>query len=218
MADKSTVNIESDAAAMTLREQERLGQELHDTLGPQLTAISMLATGLHDRLQSRSAAETELAAKLLVWIEKAKADTRAFAKGLLPVDCDAQGLMAALADLAEETEQTHGIACRLDLNEPVAVTDTFVATRLYRIAKEAVHNAVKHGHPHEIVVSLVNRGALQLRVRDDGCGIAAAPKKDRGHGIQIMRHRCELVGGVLDVETGPDGGTIVTCTIQKEGL
>lgn len=217
MADKSTANIDSDAAALMLLEQEQLGQELHDRLGPQLTAISMLAASLHDRLQSRSAAETELAAKLLDRIEQAKSEARAFAKGLLPVEYDAEGLMSALLELAEDTAETHGIACRLECDEPVPVEDTFTATRLYRIAKEAVHNAVKHGRPHEVVISLTNDSVLRLQVRDDGCGISGTSKKSGGNGIQIMRQRCALVGGTLEICPGPDGGTLVTCSIEKGG-
>ncbi len=215
MADKTTVEKEYDAAALTLREQERLGQELHDTLGPQLTAISMLAASLHRRLSSRADDETGLAAKLLARIEQAKADVRALTKGLLPVDCDAEGLMSALTDLAEHTEEIHEIACRLECAKLVSVADNFTATRLYRIAKEAVHNAVKHGQPREIVISLSNDGTLTLQVRDDGLGISDGPRNE-GNGIRIMRHRCEVIGGNFDVCPGIDGGTVVTCSIQRE--
>ncbi len=202
------------AAALALYEQERLGQELHDTLGPQLTAISMLAASLHDRLLSRDARETELASKLLMRIEQAKADTRAISKGLFPVECDAEGLMSALVDLAEETEEMHEVVCRLNCERPVAIADNFTATRLYRIAKEAVHNAVKHGQPHEINIALSNDNALVLKIADDGCGITEHPNIS-GNGIGIMRHRCEVIGGEFDIRTGVHGGTVVTCKIDE---
>lgn len=214
MVDETMKKTNYGAAALTLREQERLGQELHDTLGPQLTGISMLAASLHQRLQSRSADETELAAKLLARIEQTKSDTRALAKGLMPVECDAEGLMSALLDLSEQTEETHGITCWFDCDEVVTVPDNFTATRLYRIAKEAVHNAVKHAQPGEIVISLSNERALTLQVRDDGCGMTV-DSKDRGDGIRIMRHRCEVIGGEIDIRPGTNGGTVVTCSIEK---
>jgi signal transduction histidine kinase len=211
----SAEQIDHNAAALALREQERLGQELHDTLGPQLTAISMLAASLHERLRSHQAEETELAAKLLARVEQAKADVRAFAKGLLPVECDAEGLMIALTDLAEETEETHEIACRLECGKPVAVADNFTATRLYRIAKEAVHNAVKHADPREIRITLSDEDALTLEVQDDGSGVTDSPSNS-GSGIRIMRHRCELIGGEFSIRPCRDGGTVVTCSISKE--
>ncbi len=214
MVDETTSEIDHDAAALTLREQERLGQELHDTLGPQLTAISMLAASLHDRLRSRAAGETELAEKLLARIEQAKSDVRAFTKGLLPVECDAEGLMSALTDLAEQTEETHEVVCRLAYTKPVAIADNFTATRLYRIAREAVHNAVKHGRPNEIVISLSNDGTLTLQIQDDGGGFTEIPN-NKGNGIRIMRHRAEVIGGSLDIRPGHVRGTAVTCSIGK---
>lgn len=217
MSDCSPPRIDPEAAALVLREQERFGQDLHDTLGPQLTAISMLAASLHDRLRMHDASETELAAKLLSRIEQAKADVRAFAKGLLPVECDAEGLMSALAELAEETEASHGVVCHLECGTPATIADNFTATRLYRIAKEAVHNAVKHGQASEILISLDNADAITLRVRDDGVGISPAFAKNRGSGMQIMRHRCEVVGGRFEVYSGDGDGTTVTCTIETGG-
>ncbi len=214
MVDETLAGTDHDAAALTLREQERLGHELHDTLGPELTAISMLATSLHHRLQEREADETELAAKLLALAEQAKSSVRAFTKGLLPVECDAEGLMSALVDLVEQTEETYEVACRLECAAPVAVAGNFTATRLYRIAKEAVHNAVKHGRPHEIVISLANDGDLTLTVRDDGVGVQV-PISNRGNGIRIMQHRAKLIGGNFDIRPGRTGGTVVTCSLDK---
>ena len=218
MADSTPGDPGSDAAALMLGEQERLGQELHDTLGPQLAAISMLAASLHDRLQARNADETGLAAKVLAVAEQAKTDVRALTKGLLPVDCDAEALMSALADLAEQTEETHGITCRFDCVERVNVRDNFTATRLYRIAREAVHNAVKHGHPRKIVLSLRCNGRLVLQVCDDGQGMNSGPLQSEGNGIRIMRHRCELIGGVFEIAAGGDGGAVVKCSIPREAI
>lgn len=124
--------------------------------------------------------------------------------------------MSALRELAEETVETHGIACRLQCDKTVACTDNFTATRLYRIAKEAVHNAIKHAGPEQIIISLASGSALTLQIQDNGRGISESARTSRGNGLKIMRHRCEVVGGKLDIRTAPDGGTIVTCTIPKE--
>jgi len=216
MPDVANERHELEAAALTLREQERLGRQLHDTLGPQITAISMLANSLYERLQARAAEETALAAKILDRIEQAKVDVRALAKGLMPVEVDAEGLMSALAELADETAATFAVACHFECDRPVAIHDNFTATRLYRIAKEAVHNAIKHAQPTELVIRLCERGSLVLEVRDDGIGFSRPLEEISGNGIRIMRHRCRLIGGSLDVYAGPDGGTVVTCSIQQQ--
>jgi two-component system CheB/CheR fusion protein len=213
---RETVIHDRKAAALTLAEQERLGRQLHDTFGPQITAISMLAASLHERLQARSADETELAAKLLARIEQAKSDVRALVKGLLPVEVDVGGLMIALDELTEQTEKSYGIACRFECEKPVAVDDNFAATRLFRIAREAVHNAVKHARANEIVVSLTDEDdCLVLQVRDDGAGIRQDISETEGNGIRLMRHRSLLINGTLDIGPGESGGTVVTCSVMK---
>jgi len=110
-----------DVAALTLHEQERLGRQLHDTIGPQMTAISMLATSLHQRLKTVGVAEADLAEKLLNSIEQAKADLRALGKGLIPVEVDDNGLMAALAELADDTEDRFAVRCRFECDTEVKV-------------------------------------------------------------------------------------------------
>ncbi len=209
---------EREAAALTLHEQERLGRQLHDTLGPQITAISMLATSLHERLRDKSAEETPLAAKLLARVEQAKVEVRALAKGLIPVEFDAEGLMSALAELADETDETFGIACRFECDRPVALHDNFIATRLYRIAKEAVHNAIKHAQPNEIVIRLCDQDHLVLAIEDDGRGFSRPVDEMAGNGIRIMRFRCKLIGASLNIHGGRGGGTVVTCSINKTEL
>jgi signal transduction histidine kinase len=205
-----------DVAAMTLREQERLGRQLHDTIGPQMTAIGMLANSLHERLRVAAAAETNLAEKLLHYIELAKADLRALAKGLIPVEVDEEGLMGALAELADETEDSLGIRCRFECDSAVRVTDNFVATRLFRIAREAVHNSVKHGKSKEVVIRLSESDHLELRIEDDGIGISRLEGDEEGNGIRIMQYRAGLIGGELDIQRIEGGGTRVACTINRQ--
>lgn len=213
IVEEASIREERIVAAIVLREQERLGRQLHDTLGPQITAISMLAASLHERLQTERSDETVLAAKLLDRIEMAKVEVRTLASGLMPVEVDAEGLMSALDGLAEETESTHGVACRLECERTVEVHDNFTATRLFRIAKEAVHNAVKHADPGEIVIRLHDDGReLVLQITDDGIGLS--DEVAEGNGIRIMRYRCQIIGATLDIGPGDTGGVVVTCTIQ----
>jgi signal transduction histidine kinase len=213
MTREAAISDDRHAAALTLRELERLGRELHDTLAPQLTALGMLAASLHERLELRSAAETQLAAKLLNCVEHAKADARSISRGLLPVQVDSGGLMSALSQLVEETQSTHGVICRFDCQQRVDLEDNFTATRLFRVASEAIHNAVKHAHASEIVLGLSDDDGLRLDVRDDGVGITKGTPE--GCGLRMMRHRCQIVGGTFEVGPGGESGTLVTCVIPN---
>lgn len=175
----------------------------------------MLATSLHLRLKTGGFPEADLAKKLLDGIEQTKVDMRALGKGLIPVEVDENGLMAALAELADDTEQDFELRCRFECDSEVKVTDNFVATRLFRIAREAVHNAVKHGKPKEIVIRLRDETSLQLEVQDDGIGISNQQTKRDGNGIRIMLYRAGLIGGDLKIQNAKDGGTRVTCHVDK---
>ncbi len=214
-----TDRFQRQTAALALREQERIGRELHDSLGQQTTAISMLAARLHRQLESESHPEAGRAQKLLECIEQAKADVRVLSRGLLPVELDAQGLMSALAELIECTGESHGISCRFECPGEVTLDDSFVATHLFLIAKEAVHNAVKHAKATKIEVSLDWADeTLTLQIRDNGVGILGKPSETGGLGIRIMRYRAELIGGNFAIKPAIPSGTIVSCLVLEKEI
>jgi signal transduction histidine kinase len=138
--------------------------------------------------------------------------TRELARGLLPVVSDAQGLMSALRQWAGEVEDLFAVSCRFQCFTPVLIHDDTVATHLYYVAREAVNNAIKHGHPRQIVIRLAadqRRGALTIQ--DDGSGISSTDPGNKGMGLHLMNYRAKMVGGSLEVQRVPTGGTIVTC-------
>jgi len=138
--------------------------------------------------------------------------TRELARGLLPVLSDAQGLMSALQQWAGEVEDLFGIGCRFQCLTPVLIHDDAVATQLYYIAREAVNNAIKHGHARQIVIRLAadeHQGALTIQ--DDGCGIPEIAPGNKGMGLQLMNYRARMVRGALEVQRGATGGIVVTC-------
>jgi signal transduction histidine kinase len=137
------------------------------------------------------------------------------AKGLFPVDVEAESLLAALRDLSSVTERLHKIQVRVEGAPPEALRDGKVATELYRIAQEAVTNSVKHAKARTITIRLEGTaGQTRLQVIDDGIGIAHAGSGD-GAGLRIMRHRATSIGALLAVEPGKTGGTVMTCTLRK---
>jgi PAS domain S-box-containing protein len=203
----------SDAVLeVSAREERRIGQDLHDGLGQHLTGIAFMSKALEQKLSDHSLPESRDAAKIVKLVNEAIDSTRKLARGLLPVVSEANGLMSALQQWADEVENLFGISCWFQSDEPVLIHDAAVATHLYRIAQEAVTNAIKHGRAQHIVIRLgVQEGAGSLTIQDDGSGIPDAIGPQPGMGLQIMSYRAKMVGGSLDIQRGGDRGTLVTC-------
>ena len=195
------------------RERQIIGQDLHDDLCQQLTGIACLASVVRQRLAQRSAEETADAAKILVLVQQATACCRSLSKGLQPVALDAGGLLSSLQELCAQVETVSGVPCRFSGDAAPSCDDSAVPTHLYRIAQEAVTNAVKHAGARSIAVDLVRAGdRLILSIEDDGVGIPDV-LAGGGIGLQTMAHRAHMIGATLSVERSPGGGTVVTCSL-----
>lgn len=124
--------------------------------------------------------------------------------------------MLALRQLASTTESVYKIRCRLDDGAPVLIGDNRVATQLYRIAQEAVNNAVKHAEARTISIQVgVEAGSRRLRIADDGVGVWKKAPSGEGMGLRIMRYRAMSIGASLSIESGAEGGTVVTCSLRE---
>jgi PAS domain S-box-containing protein len=208
--------LEREVLEVASQEQLRIGQELHDSAGQELAALGLLAEGLVEALGESSPSEVVLATKIAEGLKRVLGQVRALSRGLVPVEVDAAGLMAALAELASQTSELHGVTCTFDCKEQVFVEHNQTATHLYRIAKEAVTNALKHSRAKNITISLEGDGrSVALRVRDDGVGIAREPSENKGMGLKIMRYRANLINAGLNVGPAEPVGTLVTCTLNK---
>ena len=176
-------HLETTILEVSGREQRRIGQDLHDGLGQHLTGIAFMSKVQEQKLMEKSLPEAGDAAKIVKLVNEAINKTRELARGLLPVVSDAQGLMSALQQWAGEVEDLFGVSCRFQCFTPVLIHDDTVATHLYYIAREAVNNAIKHGHGSQIVIRLAadqEQGALTIT--DNGSGICGHPSQQRGHG------------------------------------
>ncbi len=191
--------LEHKLAELTSDERRRLGQELHDSLGQQMSALGMLALSLQKTLEAKSSPELACITRLVQGLDDAKANIRALARGLLPVEVDAEGLMNALRELTTAAEQIYGMACIFDCQRPVRLDDNTIATHLYNIAKESINNAGQHAHAKQVIVSLREDDQITLRVHDDGIGLPAEPSTVKGSGLRIMRYRAGLIGATLSV-------------------
>jgi signal transduction histidine kinase len=202
--------LEREVALVADREQRRIGQEMHDGLSQQISGIAMLAGALADNLAAESSTQTERAQRLVAATEEAKQLARGLIKGLLPVEIHPDGLRSGLEELAEQVTSIHGIQCSFESSLEAPAVDSFTATQLYRIAKEAVHNAVKHAKAKSIWVRLGTNQNELLSVEDDGIGLND-DKFLEGEGLRIMRHRAGLFGSTIQIYNKPAGGTVVSC-------
>lgn len=197
------------------RERRRIGQDLHDGLGQHLTGIELMTQALEQKLGGRSKADAAQAGKIAHHVREAIRQTRALARGLSPVALDANGLMSALQELATNAQEMFRVQCVFLGEKPVLIRENTVATHLFRIAQEAVSNAVRHGRATRIEISLtVMPERMLLAVSDNGTGLDANRPAGPGQGLRIMQYRASVVGGTLTIERGASGGTSVVCSIE----
>ncbi|MGD9611706.1 MAG: PAS domain S-box protein [Kiritimatiellia bacterium] len=195
-------------------ERQRIGRDLHDSLGQSLTAIGYLADAVREDLARAKRPEAADVRKLGRLIEKTADQSHALARGLLLADLKRGGLGAALQELAFRTQELFGGACRYAGPANLPPVDANTAGQLYRIAQEAVTNAAKHGQALRIDVRLAqNKKGLRLSVRDTGKGFSAGKRKRAGLGLDIMRYRAGLIGATLEIDSQPNRGTTVLCLL-----
>ena len=210
-------HLEQTILEVSGREQRRIGQDLHDGLGQHLTGIAFMSKVQEQKLMEKSMPEAGDAAKIVKLVNEAIYKTRELARGLLPVVSDAQGLMSALQQWASEVEDLFGVSCGFQCSAPVLIHDDTVATHLYYIAREAVNNAIKHGHASQIVIRLASDlEEAALTITDNGSGIADIPANNAGMGRHLMKYRARVIGGSIEIQRVSTGGTMVTCSFPAQ--
>jgi len=190
----------------------RLGQELHDSVGQLLSGVTFLSRALENKLSARGLPEASDAAEIGHLVFQALTHTRNLARGLFPIELEADGLVEALTEWAGTLEKLFGISCRVEAEADLVVGEQTVANHLFRLTQEASHNSVKHGRATEVVVGLRRHlHEAELFVRDNGTGLPIQGIKNEGLGLRIMNYRARKIGGRLSVEPTEDGGTLVRC-------
>ncbi len=195
-------------------QQRRIASELHDSLGQELTGLGFLSKSLSQSMEGTPAADT--ARQIKQGAERTLEQIRALAKGVMPVEREPDGLMSALQQLTTSLGAIHPVACRFECPRPVLLSDHQKASQLYRIAQEALTNALKHARPKTVTVRLEETpAAILLTVTDDGIGFPEAPGRGAGSGLKIMRYRAASLGGAIDIAKNPPGGTLVACSVPS---
>jgi len=208
--------LDQEIAEVADRERRRLGQNLHDGLGQHLTGTALAAQVLREKLADRSASEVADADKVVHYLEEGIDLTRNLARGFFSPELEADGLNVALYGLAANITERFRVPCTCSADDAVRVGDATTATQLYYIAQEAVMNAVKHAGANKIDIELARNGQkLTLAISDDGCGFPEKLPEPPGLGLRLMAHGASLIGGKLAIARNRDGGTLVTCKLNK---
>ncbi len=212
--------LESEVAGSIEGERERLGHDLHDGVVQELTGITMMLQALATTLRKLSPAHSKEANRLCRMLETAHGHARDLAKCFYPVELEQHGLYVALEGIAQRTEQQFGISCIVDCDAPEALEAVqapqekdVTSVQLFRIAQEAVQNAIKHARAKTILIHLSNtNGSWLLTVRDDGVGLPENMSESEGMGLRIMQYRARIMDGTLSITNAEGGGALVTCT------
>ncbi len=203
--------------AISEREQRRFGAELHDGLGQQLTAIELRCQSLKEDLRGVRADLDDEISQICQYLREAIAQTRSLAHGLSPVNLEAGGLAGALREMSARMTAKGRVQCHFRPLRPVAMNDAVVAGHLFRIAQEAVNNAVKHARARNVEVCLDGmNGKIRLTIADDGRGMPKSLDACGGIGLQVMRHRASVIGGELELQSKPGRGVTVVCTLRTK--
>ena len=206
--------LEHEALEIVEREQRRIGADLHDGLGQQLTAIEILCAGLKEDVAGEAKLGRQVA-RIGGMLRESITQVRALSRGLVPVRDEPDALWASLVELVQQTNSLGRAECLLDCPEVVLMDNAATAGQLYRIAQEAVNNALKHSRAKLITISLArSAGGLELSVTDNGRGFGKVQRP--GLGLQVMRHRASVIGAELAVETKPRKGTTIRCRLPLQ--
>jgi signal transduction histidine kinase len=209
--------LERELLEISEREQRRIGQDLHDSLCQHLTGATLAGQVLEEKLAALHLPLAADAGKMVELVEEGIDLSRNLAKGLYPVEMAADGLMLALEEYAAAASELFKVACRFECDSPVLIHEPATAGHLYRIAQEAVGNAIKHGKARNILIRLdASEEGTVLSIKDDGIGLPEPLPENRGMGLRIMAHRAGMIGGMFKARRDETGGTLVSCELRAK--
>lgn len=195
--------------------QQRIGRDLHDDLCQQLAGIEFLAQTLAKRLLDANRPEAPAAEEIARLIRSAVGYTRDLSHGMSPLSPEPDGLHSALEELAVRTARHFNVQVDFRCPHPIQFNQPEVATHLYRVAQEAISNAIRHGKANHIEIGLAGAGErIHLAIRDNGRGLPKTLPKSRGMGLRIMQYRAGIIGASLIIQREPTGGTTVACSVH----
>jgi two-component system sensor kinase FixL len=216
--ERKRKHLEKEITEISRKEQMRIGQDLHDGLCQHITGISFMCKVLRDQLRQKSLPEALSADEICSLLNESIATTRSLAKGLFPVELEENGLVVALQELVLTLERQSRITCQFLCTDSISIADNAMASNLFRIAQEAITNAIKHAEAKNIYVELSEKeGKVSMKIRDDGIGL---PENIHGKGIGLatMKYRANIIGAKLAITRARGGGTEVSCLFRNRAI
>ena len=208
--------LERELLEISEREKRRIGEDLHDMVCQELTATALLLKSTATKLARESPAAADVLNESAQIVNRNVGLTRDLARGLQPAELKGAGLREALQALAAQACESSSIKCHFKAARGVRVTDDTVALHMYRVAQEAVKNAVKHSGAKNILITLdKNAENICVSVQDDGKGFSPR-RRSKGLGLHIMRYRANALGGHLKIEKRASGGMDITCVVPQK--
>ena len=207
--------LEVEVLRITEAERQRVAADLHDGICQELVGIAFMLTAARRDLPKSDPLSHKLRLIAQAIIDAAN-HTRQVARGMSPVVADGGGLMHALRRLATTTAHSRRIRSRFECPVPVTFEGPMIANELYRIAQEAIHNAIRHGEAGQITIRLSEQdGEVCLAILDNGRGCGGISQESPGMGLRVMSYRASLIGAELTIQPRKRGGTAVVCCVQK---
>jgi len=208
--------LEREILDVSSRERHAIGRDLHDGLGQELTGVSLMLRSLATHLERECPQSLERVNEIAEVVKQSVETARGLARGLLPVTTDG-GLPEALYALADRNSEVYGleVECRVEMAPDVKLSET-TASHLYRIAQEALTNAVRHGSATAVTMNLkVTPARFQLRVADNGVGVGESRQSSGGMGLKIMKYRASMLGAMFEIVPNHPRGTVVRVAGQQ---
>lgn len=213
-------DLEREIIQISEEEKRRIGQDLHDGLGQMLTGIGLMSQNLAQKMEANGIPGYSELKEITEMIKEADNYARTLSHSLTPVEVESGSLTISLELLCKRAQKLFDIDCEFDGNGDTEIDNQTAAIHLYRIAQEAISNAVKHGKANNIRVSLESReDKIRLVVEDDGIGFSKAAEKGSkdGLGVHTMRYRAHMSGGDLQIGESSEGNTQIECLIPESG-
>ncbi len=205
--------IEAEIIEITQAEQKRFGSQLHDGLCQELTAILVFAKALTQKLQKEKTLELVELNKISDMLLNAVDQARDTARGLYPGELEGTSLMHSLEELCS---LAIGAKCVFHCPQPILIDDNNVATHLYRIAQEAISNAIKHGKAENIRLSLTQDDkTIHFSISDDGTGMMKDSKVYKGIGLKIMKYRAHMMNATFHIKSNSPSGVILEYNLSR---
>jgi PAS domain S-box-containing protein len=209
--------LEHELLEITEKERRRIGLDLHDDLGQKLSGIALMAKGLELRLGKRNLSEAEDAGKIHALVQQAMNHASDLAHDLATLDVKEKDLPSALGELAAHVRELFGITCKFKAEGDTPHLETSVINQMYKIAQEAVTNAIKHGKSKRVAINLSNEAdRLVLSIQNAGLAFPDLEGQNIGMGLRIMSYRASLIGAELNIKGTNPGGTRVSCSLPIE--